>query len=329
MFKKMGHLEKRRAGASQNAAGTPPPQLVVRTPLELVTLPDHRTLYIKNETCQGSGAFKLRGSCMALSRRKIPARAVTTASTGNHAIGLSTAAKAFGYAAEIFVPETCPPAKLDSIRRAGGRVTLVQGGYEDAVGTSKAYANQTGASYIPSYDDHDVIDGNCGIFSEVIDDLGAPPQQVLVPVGGGGLLAAALQSFDPAVTEVIGVEYAPFKRVDAFRSSGQAGTIPTPQDPVPASVEGISVRTIGDIPFQAVRRAENLRIVQITEAQLRRAVRFLWQTAGIRAELGAGAGVAACLSNPDLASTGVSVSVVTGGNIDEHVFRGIVDGTAR
>lgn len=300
-------------------------QLVVRTPLQLLNLPRRRKMYIKNETRQRSGAFKLRGSFMALSRREIPNKAVTTASTGNHAIGLSTASRAFGYRAEIFVPDTCPTAKLNSIRKAGGNITLVKGSYEDAVKTSKSYAMETGASYIPSFDDHDVIAGNQEIFSEISDDLGVAPKQVIVPIGGGGLLTAALKSFNPDETEIIGVEFEPYKRVEAFRQSGICGQIPKPRTPVPPSIEGISVLTVGEIPFENIMAAKNLRIVQVNEGQLRNASRFLWHNAGVKAELAACSAVAACLENPGFASSGICAGVVTGGNIDESVFESVIN----
>jgi threonine dehydratase len=138
--------------------------------------------------------FKIRGPNAFLTRNPVPNKVVTSASTGNHAIGLSMAATTRGLSAEIMVPQTTPKTKLDAIQRAGGTINLIDGDYEEALARAETFAKDTGAVLVPSYDHVDTIYGNQQVFEEIKEDLGRSNHPVFAPIGGGGILSGAIQA---------------------------------------------------------------------------------------------------------------------------------------
>lgn len=293
----------------------------IKTPLQRLDIADNKVIWVKNETLQKSGAFKYRGPHHLLSQGKIKEELVA-ASTGNHAIGLSTAAKAFGYFARIFVPVSTPKTKVESIKAAGGKISFVEGDYEMALELAVKYSEDTGAFLVPSYDHPEIIKGNSEIFKEILNDLPTAPKRVFLPVGGGGILSAAISQLNTYPIEIIGAEYEPFTRVDAI-ISGEIEQIDKPIEPVPPSIEGISVRVLGKHPIKIIRKAKNFKVVQVTQIELEDATRLLWEKLEIRVELAAAAGLAAAIKTIDF-SDSPNVCVVTGGNIDPDLHANII-----
>jgi len=293
---------------------------VVETPLRRLHEGATGSLWIKDETQQVSGAFKFRGSMAFLARHFVPTGVVTTASTGNHATGLSLAAYEFGYEARIFVPSSTPTAKQSRIREAGGNITLVDGDYELALAKASDLAASGAATLVPSYDHPDIVAGNRGIFDEIRAGLGACPARVYVPIGGGGVISGAALAMAGTDTQIIGVEFDEFARTKAILD-GQLREIAAPARPAPSSVEGIAIRSLGQYTARIIREAENLRLTKVSAEAMSEACRLIWQQMGIKAELGACATVAAALAEGD--QFGTTVSVVTGGNIGGDVFNAI------
>ena len=293
---------------------------VVQTPLRMLREGATGSLWIKDETQQVSGAFKFRGSMSFLSCQAVPTGVVTTASTGNHATGLSLAAREFGYEARIFVPEATPKAKQSRIREAGGKITLVKGDYELALAKASDLAASGAATLVPSYDHPDIVAGNRGLFEEVRSTLGQVPTRVYVPIGGGGVISGAALALAGTDTQIIGVEFDEFARTKAILE-GKLREIAAPARPAPSSVEGIAIRSLGQYTAGIIRDAENLRLTKVSAGAMAEACRLIWQQMGIKAELGACATVAAALANGD--QPGTTVCVVTGGNIGDDVFNAI------
>jgi threonine dehydratase len=294
----------------------------VETPLRKLREGALGRLWIKDETRQISGAFKYRGSMSFLSRQTVPTGVVTTASTGNHATGLSLAARGFGYEARIFVPEATPEAKQSRIREAGGQITLVKGDYEMALAQATQLAGSGAATLVPSYDHPDIIAGNRMIFTEIESALGQAPARIYAPIGGGGVISGAILETAGRDTEIVGVEFDEFARTRAILNR-ELGEIAPPARPAPASVEGIAIRSLGRYTAGVIRTARNLSLTQVSAEQMADACRLIWRQMGIKAELGACATVAAALAAGD--QPGTTICVVTGGNIGGDVFNAIQD----
>lgn len=293
---------------------------VVQTPLRMLHEGATGSLWIKDETQQVSGAFKFRGSMSFLARQAVPTGVVTTASTGNHATGLSLAAREFGYEARIFVPDSTPEAKQSRIREAGGKITLMEGDYELALAKASELAASGAATLVPSYDHPDIVAGNRGLFDEVSGTLGQVPTRVYVPIGGGGVISGAALALAGTDTQIIGVEFDEFARTEAILN-GTLREIAPPARPAPSSVEGIAIRSLGQYTAGIIQDAENLRLTKVSADAMAEACRLIWRQMGIKAELGACATVAAALADGDQAGT--TVCVVTGGNIGDDVFNAI------
>jgi threonine dehydratase len=293
---------------------------VIETPLRKLRDGTTGSLWIKDETQQIGGAFKYRGSMSFLAHNAVPTGVVTTASTGNHATGLSLAAREFGYEARIFVPSGTPATKLARIEAAGGQITLVDGDYDIALVHAKALAASGAATLVSTGDHPDIVTGNSVIFQEINKALGHRPSRVYVPIGGGGIIAGAVRSSEDSQTQVIGVEFEPFARAQKI-VDGHLDQIDMPATPAPASGEGIAMRSIGAYPVRVLQSAKHLSFATVDAEQMAKACRLIWQEMGIKAELGACATIAAALANGD--QPGTTVCVVTGGNIGDDVFNAI------
>ncbi|PCI88653.1 MAG: serine/threonine dehydratase [Hyphomicrobiales bacterium] len=186
------------------------PNAVRETPLEKSLSLSAQTganIYLKYESLQLTGSFKLRGSSNKLNLLSDAekAKGVITASTGNHGLGVATAASLLGIDATIYVPETASVVKLDAIRQLGGTVETVKGDGYLAEMTAKSVAEQLGKTYVSPYNDFDVVcgQGTCGLeIMQQLPDVDA----IFVAVGGGGLIGGSglyAKSVNPDV-EIVG-----------------------------------------------------------------------------------------------------------------------------
>lgn len=186
------------------------PNAVRETPLEKSLSLSAQTganIYLKYESLQLTGSFKLRGSTNKLNLLSDAekAKGIIAASTGNHGLGVATAANLLGIEATIYVPETASPIKLDAIRQSGGKVEMVKGDGYLAEITAKSVAEQSGKIYISPYNDFEVIcgQGTCGL--EIMQQL-PEVDAIFVAVGGGGLIGGSglyAKSINPNV-EIVG-----------------------------------------------------------------------------------------------------------------------------
>jgi threonine dehydratase len=288
---------------------------VVRTPVTELSPHGWRGLILKDETKQTSGAFKYRGTSHRAAGLA-PGTRIVAASTGNHASGLAFAS-ADHLKLTVYVPRTTPQVKLDRITGAGAEPVLVDGSYDDCEARARQAAAETGAVFIHSFDDSEVIEGHRSLFREVMEQSGLP-DVAFVPVGGGGLVTAALREWGSRV-QIVGVEYEGAPAMQRSLKEGERITL----DSAAGMPEGLLVRRIGQIAFEACSEY-GLEVVTVSDAQLRDAMQVLWREAGIRAEGAGAAALAAALGRPE--SDARALCIVSGGNIDPAIWSQWVEG---
>jgi threonine dehydratase len=291
---------------------------IFRTPLRESFLLGEKAgvrFFLKLENWQVTGSFKPRGALsrmMTLSKDE-KARGIVTASAGNHALGVAHAARSLGIAnATIFVPHTAPRAKLDKLREFSAQVSGVGETYADAHHAADKFAGQTGATFIHAYDDPLTVAGQGTIALEILEDL-PDVDAILVPVGGGGMIAGiaiAVKAISPRV-KIIGVQPA---ASPALRDSLRDNICYEDYESQPTICDGLA-GGIGKICFEVSKQFVD-DVVLVDESETRSAIRALVETQQLAVEGSGAVGVAAILSSK-VALAGKRVAVVlNGGNID-------------
>lgn len=288
--------------------------VAVRTPLlpQLWGEPE-RPLWLKPESLQPIGAFKIRGAYHAIAALPDEARSrgVITHSSGNHGQAVAYAAAAFGVPAVVVIPDVAPQIKIDAVRRLGAEVVLVAGG-ERLAATEKLAADR-GLSLIPPFDHPDVIAGQGTVGLEILADL-PDADVVLVQVGGGGLasgVSTAIKALRPQ-TRVYGVE--PAVAPDA-RDSLAAGTLVPYTDEARYATVADGMRTALSELTLAHLRAHLDGVITVAEDEIRAAVGLLARDARLVAEPSGATTVAAYRFHGDELPRGRTAAVVSGGNL--------------
>ena len=277
---------------------------------------------LKLESLQLTNSFKLRGAVNAtaafLERHRGghgPAGPIVTASAGNHGRAMACAAERLGLKLVVFAPQSAPRAKLDHIARHGADLRPAPT-YEDSERMAKAFAAETGATFISPYSHPDVIAGAATVAVEILEDW-PDVDTVLVSVGGGGLasgMAIAARALAGRV-EVVGVET---ESSPAFHEALKAGHV-VEVEVHPTLADGLAGNMDPEtITFDLVKRHVN-RTVLAPESAIADAIRGLFEEERVIAE-GAGAtAVAALLAGLPVAHRKVAV-VVSGANIDAELL---------
>ena len=275
-------------------------------------------VHLKIESIQPIRAFKVRGALNKLMRLTDAQRAagVITASGGNHGMGVAYAAAAFKVPATVYVPETANAFKVESIRRLGARVVAAgrnyNGAYLEAMGAQQA----SGATFVHAYDDPDVVAGQGTIAIELLADL-EDLDTVLVPIGGGGLIAGIalyLKSKKPAI-KVIGVEPT---GADAMQRSLRAGRIVN-LERVNTIADGLAASAPGELTFELAKRYVD-EVVLVEDAEMLRAIRLLFEWEHLLAEPAGAAALAALLYHHRPAPNEKVVVILSGGNVTDEVM---------
>jgi threonine dehydratase len=291
---------------------------VVRTPLIPFAGPapaPGRPLWLKPESLQPTGAFKLRGAFNAILQRLDDARAhgLVTHSSGNHARAVAWVARELGLKATIVIPDAAPAVKVDAVRALGASVVIVGGAERDT--RALELAAEHGYVMIPPYDDPAIVAGQGTIGLEIIADL-PTVRGVVVPVSGGGLIsgiATAVKALSPA-TRVIGVE--PELAADAAESFGRGEIVSwTGEQTYRTIADGLRVTSVGQVPWRQIREYVD-DIITVSEDEIRDGVRRLAGDARLVAEPSGAVPFAAWLHRFDsLGVDGDVVAVVSGGNL--------------
>ena len=209
---------------------------------------------------------------------------MVAASAGNHAQGLAYACSALSVRGRVYLPRTTPRQKRDRIAMLGGdMVEIVLGGdtYDEASAAASQDAAASGATLVPAFDDPRTIAGQGTVAREMVAQLGHAPDVMVIPVGGGGLLAGSvawLGERHPGV-QVIGAEPAGAACVAAALAAGGPVTLPE----VDTFVDGAAVRRAGDITYPLIA-ASGARVVTVDEGRVCREMLALYQIDGIIAE---------------------------------------------
>ncbi|CAL9650103.1 L-threo-3-hydroxyaspartate ammonia-lyase [Actinosynnema sp. ALI-1.44] len=284
--------------------------VVVRTPL----LRFDDGLWLKPESLQAVGAFKVRGAYHAVSRLApdVRARGVVAYSSGNHAQAVAYAARLFGVPAVIVVPDNAPAVKVAATRSHGAEVVQVPMAQREQ--RAHELAEERGATLVPPFDHPDVIAGQGTVGLEVVADL-PDVATVLVPVSGGGLIsgvATAVKALRPAA-RVVGVE--PELAADAAASLRAGELVRWPAaDRERTSADGLRAQP-SELTFAHIREHVD-DIVTVSEAEIAAAVGRLARQARLVVEPSGAVTTAAYLKSPSART----VAVISGGNVDPEVF---------
>ena len=242
--------------------------VAIKTPLELATGLSKRLqndVWIKREDLQPVYSFKLRGAYNKIAQLSDAEKekGVITASAGNHAQGVALAAKRMGLKALIVMPKTTPGIKVSSVEQLGADIELIGNTYDDAYARVKELTETTGMTYIPPYDDPDVIAGQGTVAKEIMEQLTTDPDIVFVPVGGGGLIAgvsAYLKAVNPKI-RIIGVEPDDAPCMYEALKAGKRVML----DQVGIFADGVAVKQAGKEPFRIAQRCVDDMVLVSTD----------------------------------------------------------------
>lgn len=291
------------------------------------------TVLIKREDLQVVHSFKLRGAYNKLMRLPAAqrARGLVAASAGNHAQGVALAGQALGVNTTIVMPTTTPPIKIDAVRGRGAAVELVGDTYDDAAQAGMALADENGQTFVPPYDDFDVIAGQGTVGKEILQQAQSQGvgqiDAIYVPVGGGGLMAgvAAWVAAHSPDTEIVAVE--PNDAACLTRAL-EAGA-PVRLDQVGIFADGVAVRQVGDLPFEIAQQCV-ARSVTVAADAICAAIRDIYEANRSVAEP-AGALALAGL-RADVEARGLRgktlVAIESGSNINFDRLRFVAERTA-
>ncbi len=298
--------------------------VTVRTPL--VAFGPASGRYLKAESLQPIGAFKLRGAYVAVASLS-PAelrRGVITYSSGNHAQGVARAARLLGAPAVVVMPSDAPAIKRDRVAADGAEIVIVGPSSDERRVVAETIAAERGLSIIPPFDDDRIIAGQGTIGLELVEDL-PDLAAVLVPIGGGGLasgVATAVRALRPSA-RIIGVE--PELAADARDSLVAGEIVAWPAELVSRTIaDGTRTQALGIRTF-AHLRANLDSIVTVTDAEIAAAVRLAGERSRLVVEPSGALGVAVLAFHSTAFGLdrldGPVVAVVSGGNVDPDRYR--------
>lgn len=285
---------------------------------------DRRTpnLFIKAENLQKTGSFKIRGAFNKLSSltAEEASKGVIACSAGNHAQGVAFSAMRLGMHAVICMPDYAPAMKVEGTRGFGAEIVLVSGNYDDSAREAERLANEKGYTFAHPFNDPLVIAGQGTIGLEILSQM-PDVEQVVVPVGGGGLIsgvAIAIKNLKPEV-KVIGVQTL---NVPSMYTSFGLNAVETLKDR-PTIADGIHVLTPGDLTFEIVEKYVD-DIVTVRESEIETAMVTLLERSKLVSE-GAGATSVAAFMFDRINTQLRTVAVVSGGNVDISALGSVIE----
>lgn len=307
--------------ASIRAASTALDGVIARTPIEdsaaLSTLAG-TTVLLKCENLQRGGSFKIRGAYLRMSRLSPQehARGVVAASAGNHAQGVALAARALGIDAVVYMPEGAALPKIAATKGYGATIRTHGRSVDEALVEARAEADRSGRTLIHPFDHLDVVTGQATLGLEIAEEV-PDVQTVIVPTGGGGLLAGVATAVRGALDRDVTVVGVQAEGAAAYPASLAQGR-PVPLAEMHTMADGIAIGRPGDVPLGIVAR-EVARVETVSEEEISRALLLLTERAKLVVEPSGAAGVAALLNHPG-EWQGPVVVVLSGGNIDPLVL---------
>jgi threonine dehydratase len=247
------------------------------------------TLSLKLELTQHSGSFKARGAFANLLMRAVPEAGVVAASGGNHGAAVACAAMRLGRPATIFVPSVAAPAKLERIRGYGARLVIAGDRYAESLKASEAFVAETGAMPVHAYDAHETLLGT-GTLGLEYEQQDPDIDTLLVAVGGGGLLGGLAAWYRRRV-RLIGVEPEAAPTLTYARAAGRPVDAPAGG----LAADSLAPQQVGQLMFPLAQAYVD-DVLLVTDDEIRRAQRVLWERLRIIAEPGGAAAFAAVIS---------------------------------
>lgn len=300
--------------------------IVKKTPLERsksFSSMSGANVYLKLENLQTTGSFKVRGAYYMIS--KLPEEklknGVLCASAGNHAQGVAYAATQLGIKSTVFMPIFAPPLKVIATRAYGAEVILTGETFDDAFNAAIDHCAKSGATFVHPFNNKDIIAGQGTVGLEIFDQL-ENIDAVLVPIGGGGLIAGiaiALKQLRPSI-RIIGVEAEGAQSMKMSLESMK----PVSLTSVNTIADGIAVKSPGDLTFEVTKNLVD-EIITVNDAEIAQTAYMLLQRSKILAEPAGVTSMAAVLfKKTDLTGKNV-VPVISGGNINMSILEQILE----
>lgn len=298
--------------------------VVKHTPLEYdfyLSEKYHCNVYLKREDLQRVRSFKLRGAFYAISRLSAEqlAKGVVCASAGNHAQGVAYTCKRMTVPATIFMPTTTPQQKVSQVKFFGGsnvEVVLVGDTFDASATAAKEFAAAHGQTFIPPFDDPDIIAGQGSLAVEMVKDLNKAHEQadyVFAGIGGGGLIsgvATYLKAKSP-ITKIIGVEPDGAPSMTAALKQNQVVTL----DKIDKFVDGAAVKEVGSLTFQHAKVLVD-EVTTVSEGAVCSTILDMYTKQAIVAEPAGALSVAALETYREEIKDKTVVCIVSGGNND-------------
>ncbi|EAF5294513.1 threonine ammonia-lyase [Listeria monocytogenes] len=298
--------------------------VVKHTPLEYdfyLSEKYHCNVYLKREDLQRVRSFKLRGAFYAISRLSAEQleKGVVCASAGNHAQGVAYTCKRMTVPATIFMPTTTPQQKVSQVKFFGGsnvEVVLVGDTFDASATAAKEFAAAHGQTFIPPFDDPDIIAGQGSLAVEMVKDLNKAHEQadyVFAGIGGGGLIsgvATYLKAKSP-ITKIIGVEPDGAPSMTAALKQNQVVTL----DKIDKFVDGAAVKEVGGLTFQHAKVLVD-EVTTVSEGAVCSTILDMYTKQAIVAEPAGALSVAALEDYREEIKDKTVVCIVSGGNND-------------
>ena len=280
-------------------------------------------VYMKLENFQTTGSFKVRGAYYKIKNLspEEAAKGVLCASAGNHAQGVAYAASSLGVKSTVFMPVFAPPLKVIATRAYGAEVVLVGDTFDDACKAAVEFGKKSGATFVHPFNDPHIIAGQGTIGLEIFDQL-RDMDDVIVPIGGGGLIAGvaiALKQLNPRI-RIIGVEPDGAQSMKASKSKGELVTL----NSVNTIADGIAVKSPGQLTFDIVQNLVD-ELVVVNDAEIARTAYLLLQRAKILAEPAGVAAMAAVLYQKANTKGRKVIPIISGGNANMSILDQILD----
>lgn len=282
------------------------------------------SVYLKTENLQVTGSFKIRGSYFKISQLsdEEKAKGVIACSAGNHAQGVALAATKNNIKSLICLPDGAPISKVEATKRYGAEVCMVKGVYDDAYNKALSLKEEKGYTFIHPFDDPDVIAGQGTIGLEILEQL-PDADAVIVPIGGGGLIAGVaytIKQINPNC-KVYGVQASGAPSMQRAINDCKIETL----DKVQTIADGIAVKTPGELTYELVSKYVD-GIYTVTDDEIALAILTLMEQEKLVAE-GAGAVPVAAVMNgkiPEIEGKKVCC-LVSGGNIDVTILSRVIE----
>ena len=280
-------------------------------------------VYLKTENLQITGSFKVRGAYYKMSQLSEEERqhGVIACSAGNHAQGVALAAQKNGIKAVICLPDGAPISKVEATKRYGAEVCLVSGVYDDAYNRALQLRDEKGYTFIHPFNDESVIAGQGTIGLELFDQL-PDLDAVIVPIGGGGLIAGiafTMKNLNPNV-KIYGVQAAGAPSMLRSITDGEMEEL----DDVSTIADGIAVKKPGDLTFSLCQQYVD-EIVTVSDDEISAAILALMEQQKLVTE-GAGAvSVAAVMFNKIPVKGKKVACLLSGGNVDVTILSRVIE----